>query len=147
MYDTILIPFDGSDEARKGAEHGVELAAALGTSVHVLYVIDLPGTPRSLSIRDDEEEMRQEYREYGEEVTNEVCEEAAKVGVDCTAVLRTGAPAEEIVEYADVHDVDAIVVGSAYRGQFRALLGGTFDKVVRTATVPVITTRMTIDEQ
>ena len=146
MYDDILLPYDGSREARKGAEHGLDLAAALGARVHALYVIDLPGVPRAMSIRDDEESMREKYREYGEEVTGGLCGMAADRGVECVGVIRTGSPAEEIVDYAEDEGVDAIVVGNAYRGTFRALLGTTAEKVVRTATVPVITTRMEMNE-
>jgi len=146
MYDNILLPYDGSKEARKGAEHGIGLAAALGATVHALYVIDLPGAPRALSIRDDEEQMREEYREYGEEVTDELCGMAADRGVECASVIKTGAPAEEIVAYAEEEGMDAIVIGSAYRGTFRALLGSTAEKVVRTSEVPVITTRMEMNE-
>ena len=142
MYDNILLPYDGSKEARKGAEHGVGLAAALGASVHALYVVDLPGAPRALSIRDDEERMREEYQEYGEEVTAELCEMAADAGVECTTAVKTGSPAEEIVEYAESEGIDAIVIGSAYRGKFGGLLGSTADKVVRTSDVPVVTTRI-----
>jgi len=146
MHDHILLPYDGSKEARKGAEHGIELAAAVGATVHALYVIDLPGAPRTLYVRDDEEEMREEYREYGEEVTDELCEMAAEAGVDCEAAIKSGAPAEEIVDYAEDEGIDAIVTGSAYRGKFRALLGSTADKIVRTSKVPVITTRMEMNE-
>jgi nucleotide-binding universal stress UspA family protein len=42
--------------------------------------------------------------------------------------------------------MDAIVMGSAYRGKLGNLLGGTTDKVVRTATVPVVTQRMQMDD-
>ena len=146
MYEHILLPFDGSKEARKGAEHGIGLAAALGATVHALYVVDLPGAPRTVYVRDDEEEMREEYREYGEEVTNELCEMAADAGVACETAVRTGTPAEEIVDYAEDEGMDAIVIGSAYRGRFRALLGSTAEKVVRTSRVPVITTRMEMNE-
>lgn len=146
MYDTILIPYDGSNEARRGAEHGIELAAALGASVHALYVIDLPGAPRTVYVRDDEEEIREEYRSYGEEVTGDVCDMAADAGVECTAAIKSGAPAEEIVDYAEDEGMDAIVLGSAYQGRFRAVLGGTSDKVVRTAPVPVIVTRQTMND-
>jgi nucleotide-binding universal stress UspA family protein len=146
MYDHILIPYDGSDEARKGATHGIELAAALGATVHMLYVIDLPGAPRSLSIRDDEERMRQEYREYGEESLDDICRVTEQHGVDCETDIRTGTVSEEIVEYAEEEGIDAIVMGSAYRGKVGALLGGTTDRVVRTATVPVITYRMEENE-
>ena len=146
MYDTILLPYDGSKEARKGAKHGIGLAAALGATVHALYVIDLPGVPRAMSLRDDEESMREEYREYGEEITGELCEMAAEEGVECVTAIKTGAPGEEIVDYADDEGMDAIVIGSAYRGKFRALLGSTAEKVVRTAEVPVVTTRMEMNE-
>jgi nucleotide-binding universal stress UspA family protein len=146
MYEHILIPYDGSDEARKGAVHGIELAAALGATVHALYVMDLPGVPRALSIRDDEEQIRKEYREYGEEVLAEICGVAEEHGVDCQTAIRTGSASEEVVEFADEEGMDAIVMGSAYRGKLGSLLGGTTDKVVRTATVPVITQRMHMDE-
>jgi len=146
MYDTILIPYDGSDEAWRGAEHGIDLAAAVGASIHALYVVDLPGAPRALSIRDDEESMREEYHSYGEEVTGEICNSAADAGVECETVIRSGAPAEEIVEYADEEGLDAIVMGSAYRGKFPNLLGSTSEKVVRTSTVPVVTSRMTVND-
>lgn len=146
MYDHILVPYDGSDEAKKGAEHGIGLAAALGATAHGLYVIDLPGTPRALALRDDEEEMRREYREYGEEVLETLGEIAADHDVEYESTIRTGTPSEEIVEYAESGGMDAIVLGSAFRGKLGNLLGGTTDKVVRSSSVPVISQRMSIDE-
>ncbi|MEF8780562.1 MAG: universal stress protein [Haloferacaceae archaeon] len=147
MYEAILIPYDGSDEAKRGAEHGIELAAALGSTVHAMYVIDLPGAPRSVYVREDEEELRENYREYGEEVTDEICEMAAEEGLDCETVIKTGSPAEEIVDYADeTEEVESIVLGSAYKGTLGGLLGGTADKVVRSAPVPVTTYRMGMND-
>jgi len=146
MYDSILLPFDGSDEAWKGAEHGLELAATCGATVHALYVVDLPGAPRTVYIRDDEDEMREEYREYGQKVTGEVCDRAAEMGLDCETVIKSGSPAEEITDYAESEGIGAIVLGSAYRGKFRALLGSTTEKVVRTSEVPVVTVRQLMNE-
>ncbi|MFB6210738.1 MAG: universal stress protein [Halobacteriales archaeon] len=146
MYEEILIPYDGSDESELGADHGIGLAAALGATVHALYVIDLPGTPRTVYVRDDEEELREEHRSYGEEVTQELCEKANAEGVDCVKAIRTGAPAEEIVDYAEEEGLDAIVMGAAFRGRFRGILGSTSDKVVRTSSVPVVTNRQQVDD-
>lgn len=146
MYEQILIPYDGSNEARKGATHGLELAAALGSSVHGLYVIDLPSAPRSLSLREDEEALREEYEEHAEEMLEELTEMAAEHGVECTTATRAGSVSKEVVDYADEEELDAIVMGSAYRGRVGTLLGGTTDKVVRTARVPVITQRMLMEE-
>jgi len=146
MYEHILVPFDGSDEARRGAEHGIKLAAALDATVHALYVIDLPGAPRALGLRDDEEEIRAEYREYGEEMLAELGSVAEDHGVAYETHFRTGAPSEEIVEFAEDEGMDAIVLGSAFRGKLGNLIGGTTDKVVRTSSVPVISQRMSIDD-
>jgi nucleotide-binding universal stress UspA family protein len=146
MYDTILIPYDGSDEAEKGAIHGIELAAALGADVTALYVIDLPGAPRALALRDDEDEMRERYREYGEEVLGELCSVAADHGVECSTAIRTGTVHAEIVDYAEDAGMDAIVIGSAYRGVIGSFLGGTAEKVVRSSRVPVLTQRMKVEE-
>lgn len=142
MYNRILIPTDGSDEATKAAEHGIELAAALGATVHTLYVMDLPGVPRALSIRDDEEAVREEYELYGQSVTTAVSEMAADAGVECITAIRSGSVREEIVKYADEEDADVIVMGTGYRGKFGGLLGTVSEKVVRTATVPVISTKL-----
>jgi nucleotide-binding universal stress UspA family protein len=147
MYDNILIPYDGTDEAALGAEHGVDLAASVGATVHALYVIDLPGAPRTVYVRDDEQELRERYHEYGEEVTGDVCGMAADAGVDCVAAIRTGALHEEISDYAEANDVDLIVVGTAYLGKLGALLGGNAEKIVRTSQVPVTTVRESSDPE
>jgi nucleotide-binding universal stress UspA family protein len=143
MYDRILIPTDGSDEARKAARHGIDLASALGGSVHALYVMDLPGVPRALSLRDDEEAVREQYEQYGERVTAAVDDMAAEAGVECTTAIKSGTVHEEIVKYAADEDLDVIVMGTGYQGRFGALLGTVAEKVVRAATVPVISTKMT----
>jgi nucleotide-binding universal stress UspA family protein len=97
-------------------------------------------------VREDEEEMRERYREYGEEVTTEVREAAEQRGVDVETVLKSGSVREEIVDYAAENDIDLIIIGTAYRGKIGAVLGGTAEKVVRTSTVPVTTVRQTQEE-
>ena len=146
MYEHMLLPYDGSTEAKKGATHGIELAAQLGSTVHGLYVIDLPGAPRALALRDDEEEMREEYRDYGEDQLAALADIAADHGVDFESHMRTGSPSEEIVEFAEEEGMDVVVMGSAYRGKLGNLLGGTTDRVVRSSPVPIITHRMSVDE-
>jgi nucleotide-binding universal stress UspA family protein len=142
MYDRILVPTDGSAPAEKGANHAIELAASLGATIHALYVIDLPGVPRALSIRDDEAELRERYREYGEAVTEELRASAEEAGVDCVDATRTGSIRERVNDYAEEEDIDVIVMGTGYRGKVGMLLGGTAEKVVRTATIPITTVRL-----
>jgi nucleotide-binding universal stress UspA family protein len=145
MYDDILIPYDGTEQADLGAEHGVDLAASVGATVHALYVIDLPGAPRTVYVRDDEDELREEYREYGEDVTGDVCEMATEAGTDCVAAIESGSVHEEVADYAEENGIDLIVVGTPFRGKLGALLGGTSDRIVRTSPVPVTTVRESAD--
>ena len=135
MYETILVPTDGSKDARKGAEHAVELAAALGATVHAVYVIEEGTNPWESSSLDDQLDRA---REYGDEVTGEVAELAADAGVDCvTDSVVDGRVSRGILSYADEHGIDTIVMGSGYRGSMGDILGSTADKVVRTASIPV----------
>ena len=59
---------------------------------------------------------------------------------DCAT--RIGLPAEEIVQYADEHAIDLIVMGTHGReGVMRVVLGSVAESVVRRAPCPVLTVR------
>ena len=146
MYERMLIPYDGSKEAKRGAMHGIELAAELGSTIHGLFVIDLPGAPRAIALRDDEDELREEYREYGERELEALGRMAGEHDVPFESHIRTGTPNDRIVDFAAEEDMDVIVMGSAYYGKLGNLLGGTTDRVVRTSPVPVITQPMGMND-
>ena len=146
MYEQMLIPYDGSKEAKRGAAHGIELAAELGSTIHGLFVIDLPGAPRAIALRDDEDDLREEYREYGERELEALGRMVAEHDVAYETHIRTGTPNDEIVDFAADENMDVIVMGSAYYGKLGNLLGGTTDRVVRTSPVPVITQPMGMND-
>ena len=51
MYKKILIPIDGSEKALQAARHGASLAAKIGASVTLFYVLPvMPVDVRSLVI-------------------------------------------------------------------------------------------------
>lgn len=139
MYERILIPTDGSNEAQKGIRHGVDLAAAVGATVHALYVVEEGGNPWLSEPMDDQMDRA---KEYGRELTAEVADAAANAGVDCVTDVAVGPDVhEEIDEYAREEDIDLIVMGSGYHGRLGGLLGGTAEKVLRTTGVPVTVVR------
>lgn len=139
MYDRILIPTDGSKEAEKGAQHGVDLAAEVGATVHALYVIEEGGNPWSSESMEDQQDQA---REYGRSITAEVGEMASTAGVEFVSAVEVGpAVYETINDYVDEEDIDLIVMGSGYHGKFGGLLGSTGEKVLRSARVPVTTVR------
>lgn len=139
MYDTILIPTDGGKTAMAGAEHGVEMAAALGASVHTVYVVEEGSNPWDRSSLEDQMDVAEDY---GEEQTGKVADLAAEAGVDCTEEVVVGPKIPvQIYEYAEENDIDAIVMGSGYRGSLGGLLGSTAEKIVRMTDMPVTVVR------
>lgn len=141
MYNAILIPTDGSTPAREAVDHGIGLASAFDATVHALYVIETKAHYIFTAAGHDPGEM-DEYRTYGEDLVKRVVDKAVEEGLDGEGAVRTGSVAQEIVSYADDNDIDCIVMGSQGRsGIDDYLVGSTTEKVVRTANVPVTTTR------
>ncbi|MFW6449088.1 MAG: universal stress protein [Halobacteriota archaeon] len=140
MYDNILIATDGSEIAKIAAEHGIELAKATGATVHALYVVETQAH-YILTVGLGDEDMA-EYREYVDDLDEDVVEVASDTGIDGVGVVKSGGVADEIVEYAEEHDVDLIVMGATGRSAVdKYLIGSTAEKVVRTAECPVMTIR------
>jgi nucleotide-binding universal stress UspA family protein len=138
---TILIATDGSPEAREAVDYGLELAAGEKAAVVLLQVIpplDWTQLDRGAVIRPIPEEIARRR--------SLAREEAAKLteshGVPVTAEVLAGDPADEIVAYADNHDVDLIVVGSRGRGTVAStLLGSVSHAVLQEARRPVLVVR------
>lgn len=135
MYDNVLIPTDGSEQAAEAVEEGLALAEAFDATVHALYVVETEAT-YILTVGLDDDQMA-EYKEYGEDTVSEVVAQAEERGLSATSAVRTGRISEEVVEYADENDVDHIVMGKQGRGAIEKYIGGTAEKVMRMASIPV----------
>jgi nucleotide-binding universal stress UspA family protein len=113
--ESVLLATDGSEGAERAADHAIAVAAATGARLHALTVGD-----------DDDPAVR-------------VADRAREAGVDATAAARRGRTHETIRKYATDHDVDLVVVGTHGRtGVERVLLGSVAERVLRTATRPVL---------
>lgn len=137
MYDSVLIPTDGSPGAEAAIGHGVNIAEKYGATVHALYIIDA-GDP-SGSSTEQLENLETELQEQGEESAETVTAQAALEGVDAVREISSGAPRKAILAYADDADIDLIVMGSHGKtGLSRVLLGSVAEHVVRHSSSPVL---------
>lgn len=137
--NSLLIPTDGSDVATQTAHLGIELATQFDAEVHVLSVAD-SSLAAGVGYSGDSPRMRRRLREQATERTDSLGQEASARGINVTTAIREGIPAQEIIDYSTDHDLDAIVIGTSGRGGVsRALIGSVADKVIRTATIPVVT--------
>jgi len=143
MYETILVPTDGSAHAERAARHAVSLAEAFGATVTMLGVADVGGAAGPFDAGGVSGEFRERVRGESESVV-----EAAAALVDDRAPVETavveGDPAEAIVDYADEGEFDAIAMGThGRRGLSRLVFGSVARYVVRHTTRPVLTARET----
>lgn len=138
MYDTILVPTDGSDPANRAAEHALALAEQYDAKVHAMYCVETHryGEPALSSA----EIVLTRLEEQGEAMLQELVERADNVGIECTCNVCHGRPWEEVTEKARELDADLIVIG--FQGQSHdrtGKIGSVADRVVRYADRPVLT--------
>lgn len=139
LYDRIVVPTDGSASSRPAITHAIELAAVHGATIHAVYVVNIAsfsGVPTEGSW----EGVSQALEREGEEALDKVKTACETREVPIERVRLEGRPSQRIVEYATEHDGDLIVMGTHGRGGLdRLLLGSVAERVVRSASVPVMT--------
>lgn len=139
-FDRVLVPVDFSELTETVLRYGVELTTDHGTTV-VLHVLEpLPlhfetafgafvNTEGLMRIRDNAlrllEETKQKYQ-----------------GRNFVTELREGKPASLIIDAAQRHQAQLIVMGTHGRGGLEHLfLGSVAARIVRNAACPVLTVR------
>jgi len=136
----VLVPIDDSEPAREAVAHAVREYP--DATITVLHVID----PQLSTYGDGGiyayESVIESRREAAEELFADATEIAADAGSSITTETVVGDPAQEVIAFADDHDIDHIVVGSRGRsGASRVLLGSVAERIVRRAAVPVTIVR------
>ncbi|APE95601.1 universal stress protein UspA [Halodesulfurarchaeum formicicum] len=111
-------------------------------SIRVLHVIDYVEESYSAKLLVGSERLRERAHERSERLL-EQAEEIANVKNRSISTTTTIGPApREIIEFADSHDIDVIVLGSHGRsGLSRVLLGSVADTVTRRASSAVCVVR------
>lgn len=145
MYDTILVPTDGSKVAEKAVEHSIDLAQKYDAKLHALYVVDTDavdiglGTEQVERIKAGKFGEMEELQNRAKKATNAVGEAAAEHGIEVIEDVAAGRPHRSIDEYAKKNDIDLIVMGSKGRsGVRRALLGSVTERTLRSTYIPVL---------
>lgn len=139
-YDEVLVATDGSEDARHATDTAVTIADAFGARLHGVYIIDANVTQSQM--------IGSMLEQEGTRAVDAVHKAAGDVGLDSITEVLEGTPHDEIVEYANDHDIDLIVVGSHGKGAFeRTFLGSVSERTIRTAHQPVLVTRRPFEEE
>jgi nucleotide-binding universal stress UspA family protein len=138
----ILVPVDFGEASLAALDVALDLAAKLDASVVVVNAYETP-PPSPLPAG----EFLATAGDFGhivataESALRVVVEARSSRGVKLEALVREGPPWQVIDTTAEEVGADLIVLGTRSHGVLHALLGGVAEKVVRTASKPVLTIR------
>ncbi|MCU4750687.1 universal stress protein [Halobacteria archaeon AArc-curdl1] len=138
MYDTILVPTDGSDPANRAVDHALALADRYDARIHAMYCVETHryGEPALSST----ELVCNQLEEYGQELLEALGDRAAEAGIEYTYEVYHGRPWEVVLEESESLDADLVVIG--YQGQSHTRtkkIGSVAERIVRSADRPVLT--------
>mgnify|MGYP000250465852 CR=1 FL=1 len=143
MYDSILIPTDGSEHAELAARHGLGLAERFDATVHVVGVVDVAAAAGPFNAGGVDSAFVDRLREEAESAVTGV-EELSDADVTLQSGVVRGEPGDAIVEYIEDEGIDVVAMGTrGRRGLRRFVTGSVTEHVVRRAHVPVVTVRAT----
>lgn len=137
MYNTILVPTDGSAAAETATRTALNLAQRFDASLHAINVVELDEFPADVKSKAAEKSTQR-----GEETLATLRDQAADVGVSATThVIETSDTVHQAIsDYATDHDADLTVMGTHGRTRLnRLILGSVTERTLRTSPVPVLT--------
>lgn len=137
MYDTVVVPTDGSDGTSKTLRHAFEMGRRYNARLHALSVVDerqfdqLRGESRY--------ESQATLRDNCDRAVQNVRQQAESEGVPVETAIREGVPSQRIIEYSVEVGADVIVMGTHGRSAHEriATVGSVTQRVVENAEIPV----------
>ncbi|WP_248517403.1 universal stress protein [Salinarchaeum laminariae] len=141
MYDSVLVPTDGSDAVKTALEHGLRIAENDGAVVHGLSVVD-----RRITTAADPEtrpDVEATLTEEAETALERVRAAAERKGLPSVTEHRHGTPHKEMLDYAESESIDLVAIASHGKSPREKIttMGSVSERVVDGATVPVLVVR------
>lgn len=148
MYKHIMLPVDGSELSLKAVGECLAFAKSGGARVTILNVVPHFSVHVTVGFSSDvvkelEKTREAEYRKAGEQMVAQLKARAKDAGVDCDGVVVVGdSPYEEIIDNAEKHGCDLIMMAShGRRGLDAVLIGSETVKVLTHTRIPVLVVR------
>ncbi len=142
MFKHILVPTDFSDEAEAACNHAKELAKALGSSVDLIHVLQVPIPIASYGVVIDFDDIHNQMRNSANERLESLASKIRDAGLKVNTHICEGAPDRAIVDTARKLGADLIVMGTrGLSGLKHVIIGSVAERTLRTAECPVLTVK------
>jgi nucleotide-binding universal stress UspA family protein len=146
-YQTIMVPLDGSALSEQALPHAAALARQSHAELTLLRVAP-PVSEEGIAgdvLPPDWSDLNEQQHTMVTEATNTLQELSINLKFQHIAVktvVAVGQAADRIVDYAQAHDIDLIVMSTHGRtGVQRWLMGSVASKVMAAAPCPVLLVR------
>ena len=140
---TILTAIDFSDATAAVLKAAVEMAKVQGATLHIIHVMEPEPSYTAYGMTPEEfpaiQVFQHESQRRAEARINEAVTLAQKELPDVRADLLVGSALHSIIDYAQNHAVELIVIGTHGHGAVAALLiGSVAEGLVRKAICPTL---------
>jgi nucleotide-binding universal stress UspA family protein len=145
MFQTILVPVDGSATANLGLDEAIQLASDQKATLCLLHVVEEYALAQGLDVPVYVEGLSEAMRDAGKKVLAKSVARAEKRGVKVRPLLietMGRSVSDLILAQAKKCRADLIVLGThGRRGLARMVMGSDAEGVVRASPVPVMLVR------
>lgn len=145
MYKTLLVPIDGSRDAREALSLACQLRQTAGGSLHLLHVPEIPPAGDWLGYQTGASPLDytpEKTEAQGREILEDAWRGCDQAGEDDKVdfIVRQGGPVQVILAEAERLGADVIVMGSRGLSDLRGLVTGSVShKISHLAPCNVIT--------
>jgi nucleotide-binding universal stress UspA family protein len=138
-FSNLLVAYDSSDLSKKALHYAYNLVKDNPAgNLHLVYVYQFPTVVLGEAIIPTPTSVDEEYSEQAKKIM-EGARSLLSDYPNTTYALRQGQPAFELLEYAQEHICDLIVMGSRGLGGIKEfLLGSVSHHVVQESRIPVL---------
>ncbi|HEU5098409.1 MAG TPA: universal stress protein [Roseiflexaceae bacterium] len=138
-FKHMLIPLDGSALAEQILPHALALGSLMQADYTLLQVTELALASTELYGSEFDSAVQERVRGRAQRYLDHLAAPLRAEGMNVRAEIAIGWPAQQILQYAHDHNIDAIALAThGHGGLARLLMGSVSDKVVRGATGPVL---------
>lgn len=128
MFETIVIPTDGSKCSLKAEDVAISIAQKFGAKLVAVHIID----ERLIYPFDVQEEE-------GNEILAEAAEKGKKEGLEVEQVLIVGSPIHDMEKITEKTGADLVVIGTHGKsGLTKLIMGSVAENALKSVKVPVL---------